>query len=65
MTADDEGYYNTTTLNTFIQVDDLQRDIQERGTGENNVLQSEYKVYISFSVVLNTQAVCSPFSKST
>lgn len=45
MTVDDEGYYNTTELNTFIEVDDLQKVIQEKGNGENNVFQSEYKVF--------------------
>lgn len=69
MTADDGGYYNTTELNTFIQIADLQRVIQEKGTGENNVFQSEYKVYISLLLsaeitALNGQVVCTPCSRN-
>lgn len=70
MTADDGGYYNITELNTFIHIEDLQRVIHEKNTGEENVFQSEYKVYISLmfsaeNTALNAQVVCTPCSKCT
>lgn len=72
MTADDGGYYNTTELNTFIHIENLQRVIQEKSTGENNVFQSEYKVYTGISLMfsaentaLNAQVGCTPCNKCT
>lgn len=44
LTEDDGGYYNTAEVNTVIRVEDLQRVISEKNTGENNMFQSEYRV---------------------
>lgn len=45
LSADDGGYYNISEVTLFIKIEELQRVISEKNTGEIKPFLSEYKVY--------------------
>lgn len=44
LSADDGGYYNISEVTMFIKIEELQRVISEKNTGEIKPFLSEYKV---------------------
>ena len=44
LSADDGGYYNISEVTMFIKIDELQRVISDKNTGEIKPFLSEYKV---------------------
>lgn len=45
LSTDDGGYYNISEVTLFIKIEELQRVISEKNTGEIKPFLSEYKVY--------------------
>ena len=44
LSADDEGYYNISKVIMLMKIEELQRVISEKNTGEIKPFLSEYKV---------------------